>query len=167
MKKEMGIVTLTEFGDYQCPHCRMVYPIVKKLQKEFGEKLHFEFRNFPLVDYHPMALMAAEAAESARAQGKFDEMHDALFDIQPNLGEYTIVTLAKKIGLDMTTFASDLTNHTFIPAIKKDLTEAMTKNVRGTPTFFIDGRPFEQEWTYANLVRAIRGDAPMEREIIY
>ncbi len=156
--KDKKVVTLTEFGDYQCPHCRMAYPVIKKLQKEFGDNLKFEFKNFPLVQIHPMALMAAEAAEAARAQGKFDEMHDALFENQDNLGEYSIVTLAKKLHIDMKTFASDLTEHKFLSVIKRDLNEAMKKNVQGTPTFFINDRPFEKEWTYANLSKAIKED---------
>ena len=167
MKKVPGIVTLTEFGDYECPHCRMAYPVIKKLQKEFGSRLKFEFKNFPIVEAHPMALMAAEAAEAARAQGKFDEMHDALFENQPNLGEYLIVTLAKKIGLDMKKFSDELTNHTYMPMIKKDLDEAMRKDVAGTPTFFVDGQLFEAEWSYGNLAKAIKGDSSGTKEILY
>lgn len=166
---DLKVVTLTEFGDYQCPHCRMAYPIIKKLQKEFGDKLKFEFKNFPLVQIHPMALMAAEAAEAARAQGKFDEMHDALFDNQPGLDEHLIITLAKKLGLDVTTFASDLTEHKFLTVVKCDLDEAMHKSVQGTPTFFINNRPFEKEWTYVNLSKAIKDDPTAwdQQDILY
>src|SRR6476620_4046070 len=78
-------VTLVEYGDYECPYCGRAYPIVKKLQHELGSQLRFVFRNFPLKEIHPHAQHAAEAAEAAAAQGRFAEMHDALFEHQRDL----------------------------------------------------------------------------------
>ena len=75
-------LTLVEYGDYQCPYCGAAYPVVKRLQKTLGKKLRFVFRNFPLTQIHPYALIAAEAAEAAALQGKFWEMHDLLFEQQ-------------------------------------------------------------------------------------
>src|SRR4051812_43106345 len=80
-------VTLVEYGDYQCPYCGAAHPIVKAVQKHLGKKLRFVFRNFPLNQAHPMAELAAEAAEAAGAQGKFWEMHDALYENQNELGQ--------------------------------------------------------------------------------
>src|SRR5690348_16752960 len=73
-------VTLVEYGDYQCPYCGAAYPVVKHLQKTLGNKLRFVFRNFPLTQAHPYAMVAAEAAESAALQGKFWEMHDEIYE---------------------------------------------------------------------------------------
>ena len=78
-------LTLVEYGDYQCPYCGAAYPVVKRLQKTLGKKLRFVFRNFPLIQAHPYALIAAEAAEAAALQGKFWEMHDLLFEQQAHL----------------------------------------------------------------------------------
>ena len=77
-------LSLIEYGDYQCPNCRMAYPIVKRLQKHYGKRLSFVFRNFPLSQMHPWAESAAEVAEFAGAHGKYWEMHDLLFENQQN-----------------------------------------------------------------------------------
>src|ERR1035438_2894193 len=91
--------TLVEYGDYECPHCGRAYPIVKRIQKHFGEDLRFVFRNFPLGEMHPNAQSAAEAAEFAAAAAKFWEMHDALFENQRKLGTALYSDLARDFGL--------------------------------------------------------------------
>src|ERR1700684_1165305 len=78
-------LTLVEYGDYQCPYCGMTYPVVKALQKTLGKKLRFVFRNFPLTQAHPYALIAAEAAEAAALLGKFWPMHDMIYENQDEL----------------------------------------------------------------------------------
>src|SRR5215470_13233394 len=80
-------VILVEYGDYECPHCGHAYPIVKALQREFGDRLRFVFRNFPLRELHPHAEAAAEAAEFAGEHEKFWEMHDLIFENQSVLGD--------------------------------------------------------------------------------
>src|SRR5271155_277337 len=79
-------VTLVEYGDYECPHCGMAYPIVKRVQKHFGSRLRFVFRNFPLKEMHPNAEPAAESAEFAGAQGRYWEMHDGIYANQVAIG---------------------------------------------------------------------------------
>src|SRR5262245_54280169 len=73
-------VTLVEYGDYQCPYCGRAYPIIQAVQKHFGKRLRFVFRNFPLTEIHPHAAQAAAAAEAAGDYGKFWEMHDLIFE---------------------------------------------------------------------------------------
>src|SRR5258708_12350274 len=104
-------LTLVEYGDYQCPYCGAAYPVVKRLQKALGKKLRFVFRNFPLTQAHPYALIAAEAAEAAALQGKFWEMHDLLFEQQTFLEPDIIPLWAKKIGLNLEKFGNDNTQH--------------------------------------------------------
>src|SRR5216684_4044487 len=94
-------LTLVEYGDYQCPYCGAAYPVVKRLQKTLGNKLRFVFRNFPLTQMHPYALVAAEAAEAAALQGKFWEMHDQIYEHQEFLEPDILPAWAKKIGLDL------------------------------------------------------------------
>src|SRR5271167_1351041 len=91
--------TLVEYGDYECPHCARAYPIVKRVQKHFGKRLRFVFRNFPLSEMHPHAEFAAETAEFAGAHAKFWEMHDALFENQERLGGPLYQELAKGLKL--------------------------------------------------------------------
>src|SRR5690242_12033646 len=83
--RAVAAVTLVEYGDYQCPYCGEAHPVVKRLQRAFGEELRFVFRNFPLTEAHPYAMIAAEAAEAAGLQGKFWEMHDFIFEHQSDL----------------------------------------------------------------------------------
>src|SRR5712675_1010486 len=99
-------LTLVEYGDYQCPYCGAAYPVVKRLQKKMGKNLRFVFRNFPLTQAHPYAMVAAEAAEAAALQGKFWEMHDLLFEQQASLAPAAIPLWARRIGLDLEEFGT-------------------------------------------------------------
>jgi hypothetical protein len=78
-------VTLVEYGDYECPFCGQAHTIVKQIMEDMGQDFRFVFRNFPLTQIHPHAMQAALAAEAAGAQGKFWEMHDTLYENQPDL----------------------------------------------------------------------------------
>ena len=89
---------LVEYGDYQCPHCGQVHPIVKRLQKHFSQRLRFVFRNFPLNEIHAQAEVAAEAAEFAAAHGKFWEMQDLLFENQTRFSPPLFQELAQKLA---------------------------------------------------------------------
>ena len=91
-------LTLVEYGDYQCPYCGAAYPVVKQLQEALGKKMRFVFRNFPLTQAHPYALIAAEAAEAAALEGKFWEMHDLLFERQRILEPGILPVWAREVG---------------------------------------------------------------------
>ncbi|MFL5464046.1 MAG: DsbA family protein, partial [Gemmatimonadaceae bacterium] len=93
-------ITLVEYGDFECPHCRRAHPIVQKVRRHMGDRLRFVFRNFPLSEAHPHAQHAAEAAEAAGAQGRFWEMHDLLFHNQDALEDDDLVNYAAKLGID-------------------------------------------------------------------
>src|SRR5450432_4214562 len=84
-------IELVEYGDYQCPHCGHAYPVIRSIQKKFGSKLKFIFRNFPLTEIHPNAMNAAVAAEAASAQDKFWEMHDIIFENQEHLRDVDLI----------------------------------------------------------------------------
>jgi protein-disulfide isomerase len=132
-------VTLVEYGDYECPACGAAYPMVKAIQKRFGVKLRFVFRNMPLNEIHPNAELAAEAAEAAAAQGRFWEMHDALYEHQDELGPDLVRTLAKRLRLDMSRFEEDLVSRRFRDHVRRDFMGGVRSGVNGTPTFFVDG----------------------------
>lgn len=148
-------VTLVEYGDYQCPHCGRAHPVVKRLQKHFGEALRFVFRNFPLAEMHPLAEPAAEAAEFAAAHGKFWEMHDGIFEHQSQLSIELLLTLANSNGLDSQALADALDDDSFQAGVKSDFMGGVRSGVNGTPTFFINGRRHDAPPDFANLSSAI------------
>src|SRR5919107_2047943 len=101
-------VTLLKYGDYECPYCGQLHPVLKELQERAGERVRFVFRPFPLDSAHPRARRAALAAEAAATQGRFWEMHDLLFENQDELGEENLTRYAAELGLDLQRFGADL-----------------------------------------------------------
>lgn len=152
-------VTLTEFGDYQCPYCGQAYAELKKVFAHFGDRLRFQFRNFPLSNIHPYAEMAAEVAEAAGAQGKFWQMHDAIYENQPALSNDMLVGLAGQLGLDVDRLVREVNERTYLPRIRTDLSEGLRAGVNGTPSFFINGRLHQASFDSRTLIRAIEDAA--------
>ena len=106
---------------------------------EFPDRVRLVYRDFPL-EFHAGARPAAEAARCAAAMGRFWEYHDLLFVAQPEFGREQLVGYAGRLGLDRTAFASCLDSGRFRDAVEADLNEGRARGVRGTPTFFINGR---------------------------
>ncbi|HEV7930181.1 MAG TPA: DsbA family protein, partial [Nitrosospira sp.] len=156
---ETWLVTLVKYGDYECPHCATAYGIIQTVQARLGHVLRFVFRNFPLSQVHPHAELAAEAAEAAGAQGKFWEMHDALYENQPALSPELIAALAQGLGLDMERFNEDLASGRFRERVKRDFMGGVRSGVAGTPTFFINGERYEGGWDEASLLNVLRAAA--------
>ncbi len=151
-------LTLVEYGDYQCPYCGAAYSVVKGLQKTLGKKLRFVFRNFPLTQVHPYALIAAEAAEAAALQGKFWEMHDLLFEQQTFLKPDIIPVWAKKVGLNLEKFGNDIREGVVEMRIKEDRQSGIRSGVNGTPTFFINGARYDGTPDYDSLLKALESE---------
>jgi protein-disulfide isomerase len=118
---EQSPLTLVEYGDYECPYCGMAYPIVKRLQKHFGDRLRFVFRNFPIISSHPHAEMAALTAEFAATQGKFWEMHDLLYENQEYLELSDLMGYAESLNLSTTELQIAIENKIFAEKIQNDL----------------------------------------------
>ena len=151
-------LTLVEYGDYQCPYCGAAYPVVKRLQKTLGNKLRFVFRNFPLTQLHPYALIAAQAAEAAALQGKFWEMHDLLFEEQRLLKPERIHPWAERIGLNLEQFENDVKQGVVEKRIKEDRQSGIRSGVNGTPTFFINGARYDGPPDYNSLLAALEAE---------
>ncbi|HEV8134314.1 MAG TPA: thioredoxin domain-containing protein [Pyrinomonadaceae bacterium] len=141
---------LEEFGDFECPPCGALHPILVQMHKEFGDKLQITFREFPLAPAHQHAIAAASAAEAAGLQGKFWEMHDLLYENQKAWHEAFDVRpifegFAKQIGLDMNRYQNDLNSDQVAERILNDGKRGHSMGVKGTPTVFLNGRevPFE------------------------
>jgi protein-disulfide isomerase len=149
--------TLVEYGDYQCPSCGHAYPIVKRVQKHFGKRLLFVFRNFPLSEMHPYAEPAAETAEFAGAHQKFWEMHDLLYENQDRLDDALLFQLTLQLNLDPEKLRQALASKEFEPRVRVDFRSGVRSGVNGTPTFFINGQRHDGAYDYASLVEAIDG----------
>jgi protein-disulfide isomerase len=150
-------VTLVEYGDYECPYCGAAYLMVKAITKRFGAQLRFVFRNMPLNEMHPNAELAAEAAEAAAAQGKFWEMHDALYEHQSELGPDLMRALARRFHLDEKRFEDDLTSRRFRDHVRRDFMGGVRSGVAGTPTFFINGERHDGALDERSLTAALQG----------
>lgn len=133
-------VTLVEYGDYECPDCLNAFPIVRDVLGRAGDRVRFVFRHFPLNSIHPHASAAARAAEAAGVQGKFWEMHETLFRNQHRLGEVDYLHLALRLGLEVYRFRSDLGRDSIARRVRAQYEGGVASGVRGTPTFFINGR---------------------------
>lgn len=154
-----AIVTLVEYGDYECPHCGRAYPIVKEVQRRLGAQLRFVFRNFPLQEIHPHAGHAAEAAEAAGAQGRFWEMHDLIFEHQRALDDRHLFDYAAQLGLDEPRFQRDFASHAHAARVREDFLSGVRSGVNGTPTFFINGLRHDGSWDLDALGDALRSRA--------
>jgi protein-disulfide isomerase len=143
-------VLVIEFGDYQCPSCRMFWKDIEpRLKKEYIDtgKMKLVFRDFPLMQTHPEALLSAMAVNCARDQNKYWEFHDKVFREQYNKGDDIIrmkpadlKKWAKDIKLDSAAFDQCLDSEKYKSEVLKDKMEGEAAGVQGTPTFFINGR---------------------------
>ena len=153
-EKDDALVTLVEYGDFECPYCGQAEPAVRGLIREYGE-LRFVFRHLPLTEVHPHAQLAAEAAEAADAQGAFWEMHDMLMDHQGALTFRDLIGYAASIGLDTDRFSADLRKHVGAARVAEDIDSADLATVSGTPTFFINGNRYYGAYDLAALKEAV------------
>lgn len=134
-----ALLSLVEYGDYQCPYCGSAYPIVKRIQMHFGKELQFVFRNFPLAEAHPFAEVAAETAEFAADHGRFWEMHDLLYENQARMSVELMFELVQALKLPPKEFEEALERKSFFEKVRKDFLSGVRSGVNGTPTFFING----------------------------
>lgn len=148
-------VTLVEYGDYQCPYCADMHPMIKAIAKTMGRQLRLVFRHMPMLEMHPYAQHAAEAAEAAAAQGKFWQMHDAIYQRQSELGSDLLHQLALKLQLHIEQFDADLDARRFRPRVKRDFMGGMRSGVASTPTFFINGKRYDGVLDQAALLSAV------------
>ena len=165
-------ITLVEYGDFQCPHCYRAHPVVQALQKQFGARLRFVFRNFPMTELHSHALHAAEAAESVAAQAGAEaywKMHHALFEHQQDspdaLDDEHLIGYAASAGADPAQVALDLEVDRYEERVRDDFLSGARSGVNGTPTFFINGARYNGNWTDLRaFASALSPDGSQEQE---
>ena len=151
-----ALVTLVEYGDYQCPYCGQAEVAIRELLDSFGDELRYVWRHLPLNDVHANAQLAAEAAEAASAQGEFWAYHDRLLADQEDLSPRELGRHAEELGLDTTRFWAELRRHDHADRIGDDVATADASGVAGTPSFFINGQRYDGEYDVATLTRVVR-----------
>jgi protein-disulfide isomerase len=136
---EHARVTLIEYGDFECPTCKVAAPTIRMLLDQFPNQIRFAYRHFPLEDAHPHALLAAEASESAAAQGKFWPMFELLFSNQAHLKEKDLQRYALEVGLDMARYTAEMDDHIYLQKVREHVESGRRSHIRATPTFFVNG----------------------------
>lgn len=157
-----ALVTVVEYGDFECPYSRDAFEIQKRLQIDFGDQIRFAFRHFPLRQIHPHAELAAQASESAHAYGKFWKMHDLLFENQEALELPDLVNYAQGLDLDRERFLDDLKNRRYSKRILADFGNGIRSGVSSTPTFFLNEVRYEGNTQYSELFDAIQNEVDQE-----
>lgn len=132
-------VTVVEYGDFECPNCKQAAPAVKMLLEHYPERVRFVYRHFPIESVHPRALIAAEVAEIAAAQGHFWPMHDALYEHQPHFEPRQLHRYAEGLGLDMARYQAELDDHIYLQRVREHEQSGRASGVRGSPGFFVNG----------------------------
>jgi len=162
-----AIVTLVEYGNFECLDCGRTYPVIKHVRNILKDYLRFVYRHFPMVNTHPHSLRAAEAAESAAEQGKFWEMHDELFSHQKALEEQDLSHYARRIGLDVERFTRAMSEHIFLAEIKSEYQRSLfEEHITGTPTIYLNGIRYSGWTDQESLLAAIKQSDPEGRILL-
>lgn len=148
-------ITIVEYGDYQCSFCGQAFWILNEIESRYRSDLLYVYRHFPLTEIHPLSMGACEAVEAAGAQGKFWEMHDQLYQNQPELDPELLVDLAADLDLDLDAFVEDMTQHRHRRRIRDDFITGVRSGVNATPTMFLNGARFVGPIERDGLVREI------------
>jgi protein-disulfide isomerase len=132
-------ITLVEFSDFQCPYCQRMAPVLKEVSQKYGDKVRIVYRQYPIPSLHPFALKAAEASLCANDQGKFWEIHDAMFQDQQKLSVTDLKATAGRLGMDQKKFNACLDSGKYAEQVQNDSKEAIKSGVSGTPAVFVNG----------------------------
>ena len=152
-------IDIIEYSDFQCPYCLRHEDTINQLLADYGDKIRFAYRHFPLTSIHPEAQKAAEASECAAEQGKFWEMHDKIF--QANAADSMSVDVwkqdAKDLGLKTTQFNDCLDSGKYADKVSQEEQEGQAAGVQGTPATFINGQMISGAVPYSNIKSVIDG----------
>jgi protein-disulfide isomerase len=158
-------VTLVEYGDYQCPFCAAANQVVRFLESRYGSELRVVFRHFPLVEIHPLAAPAAEAAEFAGDHGRYWEMHDEIYANQNRLSTQFLFAIAGTMQLPQMGLRDSIARSLHADKIQADFMGGIRSGVNGTPTFFVNGLRHQGGYSVLELAGSIQAamgaDAPV------
>jgi protein-disulfide isomerase len=155
---EHGRIVLLEYGDFECPICHAVEPAVKQLRAAHPADVLFVFRHYPLEDAHPHALVAAEAAEAAAAQGQFWPMHDLLLTDPNRLTRHQLESYAEQLGLDMSRFRAEMADEIYRQRIREHQDGGRRSHLRATPGFYVNGVIQDVSGGMRALFEAVAGE---------
>ena len=148
---------ILEYGDYECPYSRQAFRAIERVEQELNGCIRFAFRHFPLVQIHPYAFGAAAAVEAAAMQDRFWDMHELLFHRRQALQDDDPRQYADQLGLDVARFDQDRVGPDVRRRIRRDVeTGIASREVRGTPTLFIDGIAYVGLYDAVSLTEAMR-----------
>ncbi|MEK7635291.1 MAG: thioredoxin domain-containing protein [Patescibacteria group bacterium] len=161
-KKDSKVV-IVEYSDFQCPACRNYYLVMKELMVEFGDKVAFVYRYFPLTEIHANADIAARAAQAAGKQGKFWEMHNLLFEKQEEWAnakdpESLFESYVTLLGISIPQFKTDIASKEVADFVKSQRADAIKLKLQGTPSFFVNGKQIQNPAS-VDAFRVIINDA--------
>lgn len=159
-------ITIVEYGDYECPSCLNALPIIQKVRGNLGDRMRFVFRHFPQSSIHPHASAAAEAAEASAAQGKFWEMHEALFRHQKELADTDLSHLALSAGLEIYRFETDRDGEPPRRRVRADYESGLRNGVKRTPTLFINEQRYDGPVNAEAITEAARSAAKRDGRVI-
>jgi Na+:H+ antiporter, NhaA family len=148
-------VAVVEYGDFLCPYCRRLGEVFQRLRHALGERLAYTYRYFPNERAHPGAELVSRAAEAAARQGRFWEMHDALFQHEPPLNRSILMEIAASLGLDIERFKRDLEDPALRQRVEEDLADGRRNGVTATPTLFVDGLRYDGAWDFYSMLEAL------------
>lgn len=148
-------LTILIYGDYLCPYCRRLRHVLDRLRHALGDRMAYVFRHFPNERAHPGAELMSIGSEAADRQGRFWEMHDAIYGHELPLDESILLEMASSLGLDMEQFRRDLADPTLRRRVEEDLADGRRNGVTGTPTIFIDGVRYDGAWDFHSMLEAL------------
>lgn len=150
-----GTLELVMYGDFECPYCVAAQRIIARVEQRLGDRLRFVYRHFPIADVHPHAETAAAVSESAAAQGRFWDMHAALYGAGGRLSEADLLGFAQRVGLDVTRVEAELRGGVHGERIARDLASGRASGVTGTPGFFANGARLGGAFDAGSIVAAL------------
>lgn len=159
---EGAAVTLVEFSDFQCPYCFVAVAKLNAVLNAYPGKVKLIFKEFPL-ETHSQAALAADAAIAAQRQGKFWQMHDALFAHRRDLSRPAILGMAQGLGLDMKRFQADLDSAETKKTVANDVQDGDRAGVEGTPSVYIDGQQYNGNLDLTAVRKVI--DAELKKKV--
>jgi protein-disulfide isomerase len=151
-------ITLVEFSDFQCPYCSIAVAEINATLKAYPNDVRLIFKQYPLVELHPAAAMAAAASLAANQQDKFWPMHDVMFANRARLSRQSILVWARDLGLDVLRFSRDLDSDAIKKTVVRDLADGDKAGVEGTPTVFVNGQRYNGDLAPAVFKPVIEGE---------
>jgi len=149
-------LTLLFYGDFLCPYCRRLRQVLERLRRALGDRLVYVFRHFPNERAHPGAVLMSVGSEAAGRQGRYWDMHDALYGHALPIDEKALLEIAASLRLDMQRFLADLHDPALRQRVDEDLADGRRNGVSATPTIFIDGVRYDGAWDVYSMLEALR-----------